>query len=177
MSSSRPTISQPDNEPALHSARAGSLLVNPTRGEKLYELCSNVTSSPWPAWSMSALLLGSLPAASRKSSLSAGLPPLWQLAPLAMAFGLAGYITSTGDTNNGSGTTSAWSFIYLFLHAKQSFKHTFIHNSQSKFLCFRLPWMLTTTAALNGGFHGYIYWFGVHPELKNSDGTKVTQRS
>lgn len=114
--------------------------------------------------------------ASRKTALSLGLPSLWQLSPLAMTFGLGGYITSTGDTCNGSGTTSAWSFIYLFLHAKQSFKHTFMHESKTKLSCLKVPWLLTTTAAFNGVVHGYTYWLG-QPSLEKPERTEVTHES
>ncbi|KAH9815250.1 hypothetical protein DFH28DRAFT_277689 [Melampsora americana] len=144
--------------------------------ERFSRWCLDVSSSPWPAWTMSALLLSSLPMASRKTALSVGLPPLWQLSPLAMTFGLGGYITSTGDTCNGSGTTSAWSFIYLFLHGKQSLRHTFMHESKTKISCLKFPWLLTTTAAFNGVVHGHTYWFGQPPNEK-TDGVETTHDS
>ncbi|WAQ81540.1 hypothetical protein PtA15_1A882 [Puccinia triticina] len=129
---------------------------------KLAEFLAVGSSSPWPAWSMSALLMASLPTSSRFSGAlyPIGLAPTWQVTPLAMVFGLSGYITSAGDYYNGSGTASAWSVIYLFLHGRDSWRHTFARPPKTKLSLF--PISLSAFALTNGIIHGYVYWSGFY---------------
>lgn len=141
---------------------------------KLAEYLAVGSSSPWPAWSMSALLMASLPTSSRFSMAlyPTGLAPTWQVTPLAMVFGLSGYITSAGDHYNGSGTASAWSFIYLFLHGRDSWRHTFARPPKTRGSLF--PLSLSALALSNAFIHGYVYWSGFYrdPFLHHSTDQK-----
>ncbi|PLW11722.1 hypothetical protein PCANC_01961 [Puccinia coronata f. sp. avenae] len=136
---------------------------------KLAEYLSVGSSSPWPAWSMSALLMASLPTSSRFSGAiyPTGLAPAWQVTPLAMVFGLSGYITSVGDCYNGSGTASAWSVIYLFLHGRDSWRHTFARPPRTKASLF--PISLSALALSNAVIHGYVYWSGFYRDPLSED--------
>lgn len=49
------------------------------------------------------------------------LPPFWQLAFFAAAFGTGGYIIDQGDALNGSGVVTAWSLTYLLFKTAPSF--------------------------------------------------------
>ncbi|CAH7688080.1 hypothetical protein BY996DRAFT_122684 [Phakopsora pachyrhizi] len=150
----------------MASSQGDSSLTSPTQALELNSdsnysnwtrWCLRVSSSPWPAWTMSGLLLVAFPAASRISQFT-HLPPAWQLAPTAAAFGLGGYITSTGDHFNGSGTTSAWSFIYLFLHGRSAVSGAFFSSPQTNRRFF--PLGVATAALTNAIAHGYVYWSG-----------------
>lgn len=137
--------------------------------DQLAQALSIGSSSPWPAWTMSGLLLASLPTSSRLATSlhPTGLAPTWQVAPLAMVFGLSGYITSVGDNYNGSGTASAWSFIYLFLYGRDSWKYTFSRPSKLRTSIF--PISLTGLALTNGLIHGYVYWTGFYRDKLKDD--------
>lgn len=50
------------------------------------------------------------------------LPPFWQLAFFAAAFGTGGYIIDQGDVLNGSGVVTAWSLTYLLFKTAPSIK-------------------------------------------------------
>ncbi|SAM82227.1 uncharacterized protein UBRO_04777 [Ustilago bromivora] len=50
------------------------------------------------------------------------LPPFWQLAFFAAAFGTGGYIIDQGDALNGSGVVTAWSLTYLLFKTAPSIK-------------------------------------------------------
>ncbi|MBW0512563.1 hypothetical protein O181_052278 [Austropuccinia psidii MF-1] len=148
-----------------------------TSTDPLASCLSVGSSSPWPAWSMSGLLLAALPTASRLSRIvcPTGLPPTWQVTPLAMVFGLSGYITSVGDHYNGSGTASAWSCIYLFMYGKSSWKHTFSAPPQIKRSF--LPLALSTAAFANGIMHGYVYWSGFYGDSAKPQAKDTTENS
>lgn len=124
----------------------------------------------WSAWVIyQQSILASLPTSSRLATSlhPTGLAPTWQVAPLAMVFGLSGYITSVGDNYNGSGTASAWSFIYLFLYGRDSWKYTFSRPSKLRTSIF--PISLTGLALTNGLVHGYVYWTGFYRDKLKDD--------
>ncbi|KAI9599993.1 hypothetical protein KEM48_000110 [Puccinia striiformis f. sp. tritici PST-130] len=169
--------------PPSRSEKQPSTQADDQPPNKLAEHLAVGSSSPWPAWSMSGLckayfhasiqiviamtpeiVMASLPTTSRLSGalFPTGLAPTWQVTPLAMVFGLSGYITSAGDFYNGSGTTSAWSFIYLFLYGRDSWRHTFARPPRTKFSPF--PISLSAFALTNGIIHGYVYWSGFYPD-------------
>ncbi|KAG2177080.1 hypothetical protein INT43_007736 [Umbelopsis isabellina] len=60
----------------------------------------NAAESPYPAWAISALSLAAIPAALAKKP---GVPSFFQCAAFSAIFGGAGYVTNTGDAENGAG--------------------------------------------------------------------------
>ena len=90
------------------------------------------------------------------------LPPFWQLAFFAAAFGTGGYIIDEGDTLNGSGVVTAWSLTYLLFKTAPSIRQLP-----------RNPLALSLSAAvltLGLGIHGSHYfdrtrWRGAIPSL------------
>ncbi|KAH9466356.1 hypothetical protein MJO28_001031 [Puccinia striiformis f. sp. tritici] len=163
--------------PPSRSEKQPSTQADDQPPNKLAEHLAVGSSSPWPAWSMSGLLMASLPTTSRLSGalFPTGLAPTWQVTPLAMVFGLSGYITSAGDFYNGSGTTSAWSFIYLFLYGRDSWRHTFARPPRTKFSPF--PISLSAFALTNGIIHGYVYWSGFYPDQLKDELEKTKESS
>ncbi|KAF6767533.1 Altered inheritance of mitochondria protein 19 [Kalmanozyma brasiliensis GHG001] len=89
-------------------------------------------------------------------------PPFWQLAFFAAAFGTGGYIIDQGDALNGSGVVSAWSLTYLLFKTLPSIRQLP-----------RNPLALSLSAAvltLGIGIHGSHYfdktsWQGAKPSL------------
>ncbi|ORY90880.1 hypothetical protein BCR35DRAFT_349785 [Leucosporidium creatinivorum] len=84
---------------------------------KTPSLLSQVVETPYTPWTTSALLLGAVPFCVKNA---AGFPHLVQLPLFSLIFGVGGYMTQSGDALNGSGTTTAWSLTYLFLHGKKA---------------------------------------------------------
>ncbi|SPO23617.1 uncharacterized protein UTRI_03854_B [Ustilago trichophora] len=90
------------------------------------------------------------------------LPPFWQLAFFAAAFGTGGYMIDQGDVLNGSGVVTAWSLTYLLFKTVPSVKQLP-----------RNPLALSLSAAvltLGLGVHGSHYfdktsWRGAIPSL------------
>ncbi|KAF9784651.1 hypothetical protein BJ322DRAFT_858482 [Thelephora terrestris] len=76
-----------------------------------------LSQSPWPVTFLSGIFLASafIPPGPYK-----GLPPFVHRFGFASIFAGAGYVLSTGDSRNGSGVSTAWSLIYLFLNARKS---------------------------------------------------------
>ncbi|POW17260.1 hypothetical protein PSTT_00727 [Puccinia striiformis] len=76
--------------PPSRSEKQPSTQADDQPPNKLAEHLAVGSSSPWPAWSMSGLLMASLPTTSRLSGalFPTGLAPTWQVTPLAMVFGL-----------------------------------------------------------------------------------------
>ncbi|KAF9649569.1 hypothetical protein BDM02DRAFT_3113608 [Thelephora ganbajun] len=76
-----------------------------------------LSQSPWPVTSLAGLFLASafIPPSPHK-----GLPLFVHRFGFAGIFAGAGYVLSTGDSRNGSGISTAWSLIYLFLNARKS---------------------------------------------------------
>lgn len=93
-------------------------------------------------------------------------PPFWQLAFFAAAFGTGGYMIDQGDVLNGSGVVSAWSLTYLLFKTLPSVRQLG-----------RNPMALGLSAAvvsLGLGVHGSHYfdrtsWRGAIPNLTASD--------
>ncbi|KAF8980281.1 hypothetical protein BGZ46_004422 [Entomortierella lignicola] len=83
------------------------------RASALYKLAA----SPYPDWTLSAICAASLPTAARAAS---GFPHLGFMMGFTGMWGLAGYMKFKNDPDNGSGTTTAWSLLYLFLNAKRT---------------------------------------------------------
>ncbi|GAA5832840.1 hypothetical protein JCM3766R1_007063 [Sporobolomyces carnicolor] len=79
-------------------------------------VCS-VAETPNAAWLTSGLLLAAVPFCVKRA---VGFPHLVQLPLFAAIFGGSGYMIQAGDAINGSGTTTAWSLTYLFLHGKKA---------------------------------------------------------
>ncbi|CAG8604602.1 1839_t:CDS:2 [Paraglomus brasilianum] len=106
---------------------------------------SVLAKTPYPAWAMSALCFASTPAAMMKLT---GIPSLLELSAFGFIFAGAGYITSTGDITNGSGTTTAWSLSYTLFNMKRAVK------SKKP-----LPLILVSGALANAALHGKQYFF------------------
>ncbi|GAA5860570.1 hypothetical protein JCM1840_000303 [Sporobolomyces johnsonii] len=104
---------------------------------------SNVAESPIAAWSTSGLMLAAVPLCVRNPL---GFPHLVQLPLFAAIFGGSGYMVHVGDPVNGSGTTTAWSLIYLFLNGRKA-------------LVSRRPGpiALAAVAAAQAGTYGWYY--------------------
>ncbi|GAA5826281.1 hypothetical protein JCM11251_007239 [Rhodosporidiobolus azoricus] len=78
-----------------------------------------LATSPYPAWTTSAVLLAALPLCVKAPR---GFPHLIQLPAFAAVFGGSGYMIQSGDALNGAGTTTAWSLIYLFFNARKAYR-------------------------------------------------------
>ncbi|SPO24585.1 uncharacterized protein UTRI_03854 [Ustilago trichophora] len=103
------------------------------------------------------------------------LPPFWQLAFFAAAFGTGGYMIDQGDALNGSGVVTAWSLTYLLFKTVPSVKQLP-----------RNPLALSLSAAvltLGLGVHGSHYfdrtsWRGAIPlQAGNGQDADVNARS
>ncbi|GAA6029903.1 hypothetical protein JCM8097_009162 [Rhodosporidiobolus ruineniae] len=77
---------------------------------------TQLATSPYPAWTTSAVLLGAVPLCVKAPR---GFPHLIQLPLFAAVFGGTGYMIKE-DPLNGAGTTTAWSLIYLFFNARRA---------------------------------------------------------
>ncbi|CAG8532840.1 8368_t:CDS:2 [Paraglomus occultum] len=106
---------------------------------------SVLAKTPYSAWAMSALCFASTPAAMMKFT---GVPSLLELSAFGFIFAGAGYITSTGDITNGSGTTTAWSLSYMLFNMSRAVK------SKKP-----LPLILMSGALANAALHGKQYFF------------------
>ncbi|UZJ51649.1 hypothetical protein CBS101457_000969 [Exobasidium rhododendri] len=99
--------------------------------------------------------------------LRSALPPFWQLAGFAVAFGGGGYMIEKGDSLNGSGTVTAWSLIYLFFHGASALRRPAA-----------LPLALTlSTATIGLAVHGSLYfnqtsWKGAVPGFTENKSPK-----
>ncbi|CAG8463247.1 7196_t:CDS:2 [Ambispora leptoticha] len=100
---------------------------------------------PYPAWTFSTLCLASSPLAIRKIQ---GVPSYFQCMAFGAIFGFSGYITYTGDTYNGAGTSTAWSLTYLIINLPKSIK------SRRP-----IPITLSTVALANAIIYGKESWF------------------
>ncbi|KAF9958223.1 hypothetical protein BGZ72_000686 [Mortierella alpina] len=79
----------------------------------------NLAASPYPEWSLSALCAASVPAAAR---LSPGLPHFGVMMGFSAIFAGSGYMKHMKDPDNGSGTTTSWCMMYLFLNLKRTIR-------------------------------------------------------
>ncbi|BGP13152.1 hypothetical protein JCM10213_000270 [Rhodosporidiobolus nylandii] len=107
-------------------------------------LVSRLATSPYPAWTTSAILLAATPLCVRAPY---GFPHLLQLPGFAAIFGGSGYMIKTGDALNGSGTTTAWSLIYLFFNGKKALQARR-----------PVPMGLAGVAAAQAGLYGWWYF-------------------
>ncbi|GAC97644.1 hypothetical protein PHSY_005230 [Pseudozyma hubeiensis SY62] len=97
-------------------------------------------------------------------------PPFWQLAFFAAAFGTGGYMIDQGDVLNGSGVVSAWSLTYLLFKTLPSARQLG-----------RNPLALGLSAAVVSiglGVHGSHYfdrtsWRGAIPTLTSNHEVKA----
>ncbi|GAA5924190.1 uncharacterized protein JCM15063_005569 [Sporobolomyces koalae] len=102
-----------------------------------------VAEQPTTAWLTSGVLLAAVPFCVKRA---AGFPHLVQLPLFAAIFGGSGYMIQAGDPINGSGTTTAWSLTYLFLHGKKAL----VSKRPG-------PIALAATVAAQAGMYGYYY--------------------
>ncbi|KAI9353139.1 altered inheritance of mitochondria protein 19 [Pilaira anomala] len=85
--------------------------------EKITTWIDKESESPYPIWALSAVSLAVLPLAVRKSP---GVPSMFQTMTFASIFAGAGYVTNTGDSENGAGIATAWCLSWSFLNAKSA---------------------------------------------------------
>ncbi|KAG0332182.1 hypothetical protein BG004_001359 [Podila humilis] len=76
-----------------------------------------LAASPYPEWSMSALCAASLPSAARSAP---SMPHLGVMMGFSAVFATAGYMKYMKDAENGSGTTTSWCLLYLFLNLRRT---------------------------------------------------------
>ncbi|KIS69072.1 uncharacterized protein UMAG_10366 [Mycosarcoma maydis] len=98
------------------------------------------------------------------------IPPFWQLAFFAAAFGTGGYIIDQGDALNGSGVVSAWSLTYLLFKTIPSIKQ--LPKNPLAFL------LSSSVLSIGLGIHGCHYfdrtsWRGDIPSLTAADAQEV----
>ncbi|KAM0792979.1 hypothetical protein ACM66B_002733 [Microbotryomycetes sp. NB124-2] len=105
-------------------------------------LLDQIVEKPYFPWLTSALFLTNIPSCVKRPI---GYPPLVQLPLFSLIFGFSGYMIHVGDPLNGSGTTTAWSLIYLF-HAKKAIK-----SGRPG------PMLLTAVVAAQAATFGYFY--------------------
>ncbi|CDU26229.1 uncharacterized protein SPSC_06423 [Sporisorium scitamineum] len=100
-------------------------------------------------------------------------PPFWQLAFFAAAFGTGGYMIDQGDQLNGSGVITAWSLTYLIFKTAPSLKQLP-----------KNPLALSLSAAalaLGLGVHGSHYfdrtsWRGAMPSLSGAEQAEASAK-
>ncbi|KAI9027157.1 altered inheritance of mitochondria protein 19 [Phycomyces nitens] len=74
-------------------------------------------NSPLPIWALSGLTFAAVPMAVKKVP---GVPSLLQSMAFGAIFAGAGYVTNTGDADNGAGIATAWCLSWSFLNAKRA---------------------------------------------------------
>jgi len=94
-------------------------------------------TKPYGAWAQAGGLAASLFQPVRPS----------YAGPFALIFAFSGYVTSTGDQENGAGISTAWSLAYLMVNGK--------HGLRSMR---PVPALLTAGAALNATAYGSYYF-------------------
>ncbi|KAF9355857.1 hypothetical protein BGX26_006044 [Mortierella sp. AD094] len=94
-----------------------------------------LATSPYPDWTLAAIAAASLPASARAplgpsgaaahptsaAIVTTGLPRLGVLMAFAGMWTYAGYMKHMKDSDNGSGTTTAWCLLYVFLNTRRTF--------------------------------------------------------
>ncbi|KAI7863593.1 altered inheritance of mitochondria protein 19 [Spinellus fusiger] len=74
-------------------------------------------NSPFPIWGMSALSFATLPLSVKGAP---GMPSVLQSLAFGGIFAGAGYVSHTGDVDNGAGIATAWCLSWAFLNAKSA---------------------------------------------------------
>ncbi|KAF8520731.1 hypothetical protein BU17DRAFT_65194 [Hysterangium stoloniferum] len=89
--------------------------------EKIGKLLAPYSHSPWPVWSLSTFFLGT----SAIGFSNPALPPFALRFGFGLIFAGAGYVTSTGDVENGSAITTSWAGSYFLMNGlrKELAKH------------------------------------------------------
>ncbi|KAF9975780.1 hypothetical protein BGZ73_000451 [Actinomortierella ambigua] len=78
-----------------------------------------LAAMPYPEWGMAALCAAAAPAAAKSA---AGMPHFGVLMGFSAIYGFSGYMKHMNDPDNGSGTTTSWSLIYLFLNLRRTIR-------------------------------------------------------
>ncbi|RIA92844.1 altered inheritance of mitochondria protein 19 [Glomus cerebriforme] len=104
-----------------------------------------LAKTPYPAWTMATLCLGSSGLAARNYP---GLPSVWTVIGFSLMFSLSGYMTYVGDFSNGAGTSTSWSLIYSLFNVERSIK------SRKP-----LPIVMSSLALSNAYVYGKYYFF------------------
>ncbi|KIJ57280.1 hypothetical protein M422DRAFT_23339 [Sphaerobolus stellatus SS14] len=89
------------------------IVEEPDFSDRLGKLLLPYSHSPWPAWSLSGLFMGT----SMLGLSNPALPPFALRFGFGLIFAGAGYIVSTGDVENGSGVASSWTGSYFVINA------------------------------------------------------------
>ncbi|GBB94300.1 hypothetical protein RclHR1_23280002 [Rhizophagus clarus] len=113
--------------------------------EKNDSITKKLADTPYPAWTMATLCLGSSGMAVRQYP---GMPSIWTVVGFGLIFSFSGYMTYTGDFFNGGGTTTSWSLIYTLFNAEKSIK------SRKP-----LPILMTSLALSNAYIYGKNYFY------------------
>ncbi|SNX87224.1 uncharacterized protein MEPE_05934 [Melanopsichium pennsylvanicum] len=105
--------------PAQAAAEAAAKLY---RQQKLESLASSSAGAPRNSVIARFIANAQTQKSAQVQASVRALPPFWQLAFFAAAFGTGGYIIDRGDSLNGSGVVSAWSLTYLLFKTLPSLK-------------------------------------------------------
>ncbi|KAJ2232066.1 hypothetical protein H4R99_007333 [Coemansia sp. RSA 1722] len=100
-------------------------------------------SSPTPALVLSAMNLGLLPLARRRTL---GVPSVMQCNMYTAIFAASAYALASGDSVNGSGLAAGWSTIWLFFNARNALKSRSL-----------VPIAMTSIVGCIGSLYGYSY--------------------
>ncbi|KAI8605259.1 hypothetical protein EDD21DRAFT_364043 [Dissophora ornata] len=96
------------------AAEGPSASVIAYRSSSFYKLAA----SPLPEWTLSGLCAASAPLAKAGS----GFPHFGIMMGLSAVWAGSGYMKYMGDSENGSGTTTAWCLTYLFFNLKRTLR-------------------------------------------------------
>lgn len=148
--------------PAQAAAEAAATL---QRQQALSQAASAASSNG--SSSLIARIVASRAAASAQKAPVRPLPPFWQLAFFAAAFGTGGYIIDQGDALNGSGVVTAWSLTYLLFKTLPSAKELPRNLGPAG--------LSVAVLVLGLGVHGSHYfdrmsWRGAIPSMANAEG-------
>ncbi|KAL1921374.1 uncharacterized protein VTP21DRAFT_11090 [Calcarisporiella thermophila] len=75
-----------------------------------------LSKSPYPVWALAGLSALATPLAGKVP----GIPSAIQGLGFAGIFGFSGYVTNTGDYENGAGITTAWCLAWSFLNLRRA---------------------------------------------------------
>ena len=151
--------------PAQAAAEAAAKLQHQQRLAKVSEAASSRGSSGLVA-RLVANVQSQRAASAQTQAPVRTLPPFWQLAFFAAAFGTGGYMIDQGDALNGSGVVTAWSLTYLLFKTLPS-----VRELPRNPLAFSLSAAVLTIGL---GVHGSHYfdrtsWRGAIPTMTGSN--------